>query len=245
MKKLILLLFLTILTPLLAGPERHDHLGRYKKNNVKQIGPKQELVYKNGKLVASANYSYNNKNQLIKINYSRVNKSNGYTTLTYNHLGLIKENTYDNSGVINEEVVYKLNKKGFVIAYNVTDYQMNQNILWTFKYNNKMDRVISGKRLIEKKLSESFSIKNKGNGNFVRVLFNYKHERSGFIENIYYDQRLVKRIRFSNTGMREIHYIYSKFGKLTSMKFYLHEKDKKLLMKEHILKYTTATPLKG
>jgi YD repeat-containing protein len=217
-----------------SGPEKFDHLRNYKLKNVPNPGPKTEKVFVGDNQVAYANYIYNKQNQLIKANYyDGKNKQTASTVFTYNNKGISKEISYDKNGNPYEEIVYSIDSQGRTKEYNVYDHKFNQKIKWKFSYLGK--DLLSGKRYIDEVLTESFRIKDKSNGNYAQELYNAIGERNGFLDNIYFDNKLQKRIKYTNAGMKEIHYKYNKNGKISEMKFFSYLKGKKKLEKVHRL----------
>jgi len=242
MKKLFIILSITLITNIWAGPETFDHLSQYKQSQVKEKGPSEEIVYSgDNNKEAHAVYSYNDKNQLIKASYFLNDKFDGYTEYIYSKENLVEEKLFNNKKNLIEIIKYEYDKKNRIKSYKVSqELNKNTNVIeWTFQYNN--DKLISGSRSIDKEITETFVNQNeKDSTNIIQDIFTAEGEKMAFFRYVYQDNILVKKIRNENTGIKRVDYEYDDKNRIIKIFFYEVKSEKERLIKTHVLRYTSA-----
>lgn len=205
--------------PLFAGPEKHDPMGQFKLSKVEEQGPSREVVLdKEGNQVAEAKYIYNEKGQLVESQFISAGNPDGKNEFIYNEKGLASEKLYNKQNKVVEELVYTLDKSGQVTAFVVLDEKGKEIIEWKFEY--KEGKLVSGKRFIEKEVTEYFTQEAVSENEIIQHIFADDNETVGFIKITLNDDLVVSRFKNDLTGKYEIKYKYSESGKLMTMEFY-------------------------
>ncbi len=213
---------------------KYDPMALYKKKSVKNLGPKEEKIIDahNNQLIASAKYFYNKKNQLIRAQYYLGTKEDGSTTYRYSLKGLHEEVSFDNKGRVVEKIKYQLNQLDNISSYHV----LNEKIEWKFVYKN--GRIRLGKRYFKKKLTEYFIFTQQRNDYRLQSLFTEDNQRIGLVKYFYKNDRLVKRIKSGNLGLRKAEHHYTPEGRLeTILLFKADAKKNYQLNKRRVFKY--------
>lgn len=220
-----------------AGAESFDHLSIYKTNSPPSAHPVKETMMINSAIKATASYSYNSKNQLARCDYFRDGKQDGYTLYHYNEKGLNSQILYNQAGKIVEQIFFEVDDKDRVTRYEIRNEKNKLLLHWVFRYNNK--GLTSGKRIVDKKVSESFVIDYQKNGDYVQKIYSENNERHGEIYYFFKDGKLFQRKQSLPTGKRQVDYVYNTKGQLTQMIFSASgEKDSVLKkVKVHLLEY--------
>lgn len=220
-----------------SGPETFDHMTIFKSKHPPVHHPSKEEMLIDNKLKASALYFYNTQNQLVKTEYLNAGAKDGYTIYNYNVNGLQSELLYNNAGNLVEKLVYILDKQGNILRYDIYNGKGELKLTWIFDYNK--GKLIEGRRVADKKVSESFSVEYGKDGNKVQNVFS-DNEKMGEILYLYQGNKLKQRRQsFPNTN-RQVDYFYNSQGQLTEMRFSSSEKNTANFkqVKTHVLKYS-------
>jgi antitoxin component YwqK of YwqJK toxin-antitoxin module len=216
--KTLLLSIFFIAPGIFAGPEKHDHLQEYKNSVVKQSGPVEEIVLDEaGKVLASAVYYYNKKNQISKIKYLKDGQPDGESVYTYDNSGLSQEELFDNKNKLVEKLNYKYDKLGNVTVFSVIDNEGIELVKWTYQYENKV--LTTGNRFVDDTLTESFTRSIQDDGTIVDHIFSAEKEELGRIITKVNHTRVVQREKTDLSGTYIIHYEYDNAGRIIKLIF--------------------------
>lgn len=235
--------FLLIFTSgaLFAGPEKYDHLGQYKLQNVKKPGPVEEVVTEaQNKTLARASYHYNKKNQIIKVEYFKESGSDGRSLYIYDENGLIEERLVNADGGLVERVLYKHDKKKNITSYSVYDQKNEKLLTWKFKYDK--GRLVTGVRFSEKEITERFERVYRGD-NIITTLFSSNNEVAGTIKATLKNGQITQRTKKDLTGNYRIEYTYDKKGRLRQMSFFQNRGQGEKKLKTHHFNYTSGNAM--
>jgi len=225
-----------------SGPEKYDHMQIYKNQKVTKSGPSHEIAYDNdGKQIARATYKYNKQGQLIESLYSKENKSDGRSEYTYKKSVLKEETLYSAKDSVIEKVVYSYNKLNNMRMYSVKDGLGKEVLRWSFKYSRK--KLTGGKRVINKQLTEKFTVRYHKNGKVVRDIFSSTGEKMGTILAHWSGNKLTNRTKDDTTGVYKIDYRYNNKQQLVEMIFFNTVKGKLELAKTHKFSYNEVEKL--
>lgn len=233
MPRCALLFFLLLAQTLQATPETFDHLAPYKQLKPTHRGPVLEKVIQ-GKSYGSANYEYDSENRLVKARFFTGDIPDGETIYRYGRWGLETEEVFDRNGNLVEKLTYRYTREGKPNGYQVSDAAGNEVIRWDFTLT--AGEISAGRRYSGKELTESFQMTSE-NGNRVQVLYNGQGEKQGEITYVYQAGKLTERLKNDVTGKKKITYGYDFEGRLSTMTYWIYEKEQWQLTKEHLLHY--------
>ena len=225
-----------LVTHVFSRAEKYDPMAIYKKRHVTMIGPKEEKLIdvRKNRVIASAKYFYNKKNQLIRAQYYLANKPDGETKYKYNLLGHHEEVSFDTNNRVVEKIRYEVDQSGNTSSYRV----LKEKIKWRFFYEGSDLRL--GKRYVENKLTEYFVFTKRTKRYCLQSLFVEGNQRIGFVEYFYKKGRLVKRIKKDNLGKRKAEHYYSQDGRLKEiLLFEFDPKQNYWLDKKQIFVYSS------
>jgi len=228
-----------------AGPEKYEPLKVYTEEEVKMTGPKEEVVLDaDGVEVAKALYTYNDRKQIVKVEFYKGNTRDGHLEYSYEKNRLAEEHLYNAEGKVIEKVNYKYDKSGNVSSYVVEDGEGNEMLKWVFSWSGKTLR--SGARLIEGQITERFTI--SGNGDlFTQDIYTGANEKAGSIRIDAQNGQVTRRTRNDFTGNFSIVYSYDAKGRIIRMEFYAGNGEQSNLQKSHHYRYQESAvnaPLK-
>ena len=219
-----------------SGPEKYDHMRKYKEQSVIQQGPSNEVAFdKKGKKIASATYKYNKNGQLIESLYNKDQKSDGRSEYTYKDNNLKVETLYSKDDKVIEKILYSYNRQNEIRGYSVKDDQGKEVLRWKFNYSRK--KLMSGKRVIKRELTEKFTVGYHKNGKIVREIFSSTGEKVGTIFSNWSNHKLIQRTKKDTTGVYKIYYHYNDKQQLVKMTFYNTVHGKLELSKTHKFTY--------
>ncbi len=205
----------------------------YKQKNVKTMGPKEERVILGNQLIASAQYFYNIKKQLIRAQYYLDDNPDGKTLYLYNKTGLFEEASFNKKNQLVEKIRYQTSPTGIISTYKI----LNKNISWNFIYKNDVLRL--GKRYFKNQLTEYFVITKRTKNYYLKNLFTEDNQRIGSVEYFYKNDLLIKRIRRDNVGFRKAEHHYTLNGLLKEIcLFKMNAKNIYELEKKKVLLYS-------
>jgi len=219
-----------------AGPEKFDHLDAFKNTTVKLDGPSEELVKDNsGKEIARASYKYNEKKQIIEIDFFKDAANDGKNLFIYDEKGLKQEELYDKNNHLVEKVIYVRNNANQVTQFEVFDGNNKSLLLWKFQYNN--NRVASGSRYIDNALTERFIYEYSGQS-IIQHLYFDDNSIAGSVVTDIKNARVIKRTKKEPAGARKIEYYYDSAGRIEKMIFFSEEESRSKIEKIHLFNYT-------
>lgn len=217
-----------------AGPEIFDPLEVYKKPNTLQQKPASETVTA-GATTETARFTYEG-NLLVKAEYfGAKNIPAGYTTYEYEKGLLVFERLFDAAGLIAEEIRYEY-KKDKLEKSVIKDLRGNAQIEWHYSYD-KEGKLAGGKRLLDRKATESFKIVH-GTSGYAQHIYNTKGELTSKVEMIYENGLLRHRIKTGLTGARYAEYRYNDKNMLIEIIFHDTVRGEKTLVKKHHFDYS-------
>lgn len=236
MKHIFFLMFFSF-SAWASGPESFDHLLAYKSKNPPSVHPLVENMIVESNNKASAYYSYNNKGQLLRSDYTREGAKDGYTLYHYKNDVLYGQTLYNQNGEMVERLFFTWDEQGRMTRYEMQNSKNEVEMYWLFRYNAK--GLLSGKRMAENKVSESFVIEYQSNGNYIQKVYSGNTEKLAEIHYIFENQRLKQRKQFATGGNRQVDYIYNSKGQLIQMIFSASDNSSILKkIKTHVLQYS-------
>ncbi|MCS6972684.1 MAG: hypothetical protein NZL89_06630 [Leptospiraceae bacterium] len=235
MRRVLFLLFLA--SPIAAGPEIFDPLAVWKNPNAPSKRPLLETVFSSGS-TELARYHYRN-NQIVRIDYLKLDGKKeipaGHSLLSYEDGLLSREQLFDETGKLCEEVRY-LYRNGRAEKMLVRDVRGNAHIEWHYFYD-KNGNLISGRRLLEGKTTESFKIVRDQN-NTIQKIFNARGELTAEVTSVYENGRLVHRRKNALTGTKYADYKYDSEGFISEIVYHDTERGQKVFAKKHTFSYS-------
>jgi antitoxin component YwqK of YwqJK toxin-antitoxin module len=222
---------------LMAGPERYDHLEMFKNKEVKEDGPKEEIVQnEKGEQIAKAVYQYNTNKQINQIIFFKNNNADGKNLYIYDENGLKQEELFNSENKLVEKVLYNRNKAGEVIEFEVFDASNVSIVKWKYQYKN--GKISSGTRLVDGEASERFS-NEYTDKTITQGIFADNNENAGNVIAYLENSKVVKRIKTDYTGVFFIEYKYDTKGRIEKMIFFTQdEKAKPRIEKTHLFHYS-------
>ena len=180
-RKILLLTTIFFTNQVQAGPEKYDHMDQYKIDGpISEVGPAEQVVGgAKGSVDGRANYTYNNKGQLIQSEYFINDKQDGKSIYQYDEKGLTKEVLFDAKGKTREKIIYKRNTRKEITSYVVYDENDKEVLTWQFSYQN--GQVAGGRRIIDKEITEVFKVEIRSKNISVQHIFTTGGEKVGSV----------------------------------------------------------------
>lgn len=222
-----------------SGPESFDHLLSYKSKNPPVSHPLVENMIVDSTNKASAHYSYNQQGQLVRSDYTSEGEKDGYTLYHYKNGVLLGQTLYNRNQEVVEKLFFTWNEQGQITRYEMQDPQGKVEMYWLFRYNAR--GLVSGKRMAENKVSESFVLEYQSNGNYIQKVYSANAEKLAEIHYIFENKKLKQKKQVSTGGKRQVDYIYNSQGHLIQMIFSSSNSENPSLkkIKTHVLKYSS------
>jgi len=236
------ILFLTVglTSALMAGPEIFDPLEAYKKLNTFATRPATETVTA-GNATDTAEFHYKD-NLLVRANYFRLaaNKKivTGHTLYAYENNRLVREQLYDAADHLAEdiELIYKKERLDKTLIH---DIRGNVKIEWRYVYD-KAGKLIAGKRIVDKKTTESFRLQATPKG-VLQNIYNAKGELTSRVESLFENGLLTTRIKSGLTGARYAEYRYNANKQLIEILYHETVRGEKTFVKKHQFEYSLGS----
>lgn len=233
---LILSLGVGFTPALVAGPEIYDPLEAYKKPNTLVSRPVTETMTQ-GTTSETAKFRYEN-GILVRVEYfAAKNAPAGHVVYAYDKGVLAREQLFDAAGAVTEDIRYEYTK-GRLMKALIYDVRGNANIEWHYGYD-KEGKLISGRRLIDKKVTESFKIIPAAQGT-TQQIYNAKGELTAQVEAVFENGLLRQRVKTGLTGTRFAEYRYNEKRQLTEIIYHETVRGEKTLVKKHQFDYSLA-----
>lgn len=236
------LLFLCVgLTPaLMAGPEVFDPLEAYKKLNTFATRPATETVTA-GNATETAEFYYKD-NLLVRAQYFRLAATKkiatGHTLYAYDNNRLVREQLFDAADNLAEdiELIYKKERLDKTLIHDVRG---NAKIEWRYVYD-KAGKLVAGKRIVEKKMTESFRLQPTPKG-VLQNIYNAKGELTSRVESIFENGLLTTRVKSGLTGARYAEYHYNANKQLIEILYHETVRGEKTFVKKHQFDYSLGS----
>jgi len=236
MKYFIYVASLALVSTLWAGPEIYDPLSAYKQKNQMKSLPLTGAIIE-GESKYFARYIYK-ENLLIRVDYLNAKKElTGYSLFAYKNDKLVLETLHDASQTLVEEIQY-VYKKDRLEKTLIHDIKGATRIEWHYQYG-KDGELLSGKRYVDKKVTESFKIERKATG-VVQQIFNAQNESVGRVEATEKDGKIVFRHKTDLTGAKSAEYKYDAQNRLIEIVYYEEIKGQKTLVKKQLFEFSQA-----
>jgi hypothetical protein len=233
---LIFAIFLSVgfTASLTAGPEIYDPLEAYKKANNLGSRPSSEKVTQ-GTNTEWARFSYEN-GMLVRADYFGLrNMPTGHTLYTYDNGILVAEQLFDASGILTEDIRYQYRKNKLEKTL-IHDLRGDARIEWHYGYD-KAGQLVSGRRLIDKKVTESFKLV-PGETGVVQQIYNAKGELTSRVDSVYENGLLRQRVKTGLTGTRFAEYRYNEKKQLIEIIYHDTVRGEKTFVKKHQFDYS-------
>lgn len=221
---------------LAAGPETFDPLEAYKKANTLSARPKSETVTQ-GTNTETARFKYEN-GLLVRADYlNQKNIPTGYSLYEYEKGVLSREQLFDAGGNLTEDISYHY-KGGRLEKSLIHDIRGSARIEWHYGYD-KDGKLVSGKRILDKKQTESFKLVPSPAG-MTQHIYNAKGELTGKIESVFENGLLRQRVKTGLTGARYAEYRYNQKQQLVEIIYHETVRGEKTFVKKHLFEYSLA-----
>lgn len=237
----VTLFFAGLPSALLAGPEIFDPLEVYKKANTLSEHPKAEVVTQ-GTTTESAKFRYEG-GVLVRADYfGNKNIPAGYSLYEYDKGLLAHEQLFDAGGNLTEDIRYQY-KKDKLEKSLIHDVRGGAKIEWQYTYD-KEGVLVSGKRLIGSKPTESFKLM-RHTGGVSQHIYNAKGELTSKVESVYENGLLRSRMKTGLTGARYAEYKYNAKQQLVEIIYHETVRGEKTFVKKHQFEYSLAGDAKS
>lgn len=231
---LVFLLAVGFPAVLAAGPEIYDPLEIYKKANNLGSRPTSETVTQ-GTNAELARFKYEN-GLLVRADYFGLkNTPTGHTLYIYEKSVLVTEQLFDASGTLAEEIRYQYRKDRLEKTL-IHDVRGGARIEWHYGYD-KSGKLVSGRRIIEKKVTESFKLV-PGETGMVQQIYNAKGELTSRVDSLYENGLLRQRVKTGLTGTRFAEYRYNEKQQLVEIIYHDTVRGEKTFVKKHQFDYS-------
>jgi hypothetical protein len=210
-----LISFLFSSSIIVASPESFDPLDAYKQLTVPEKGPTQLKVrFLKTRENASAQMTYNKKNQIERIDFSKEGNAEGYSTFHYGPHGILEEKIFDTKENIMETVFYLYNSKGILEGYKVLNKNGKEIIRWEYRYHK--GKLYSGIRTTQEAITEKFYMRQLSGNQILQSIFDDTGEKAAEITFSYEKGRILSR-EFNSAMKRKVEYKYDESGKLAEV----------------------------
>ncbi len=235
-------IFMVGFTPvLMAGPEVYDPLEAYKRQNNLGSRPVSETVTQ-GTVNETAKFKYE-AGLLVRADYfGHKNVPAGYSLYAYEKGVLMHEQLFDAAGSLAEDIRYQY-KKDKLEKSLINDIRGNARIEWQYLYD-KEGNLVGGKRIIDKKGTESFKMVRSPSG-VAQHIYNAKGELTSKVESVFENGLLRYRMKSGLTGAKYAEYRYNDKKQLIEILYHETIRGEKTFVKKHHFDYSlNAEPQK-
>ena len=217
-----MLYFLSLFSSLLllcsvthASPESFDPLDAYKQLEVPEKGPlKLNVRFLKTQENATAEMTYNDKNQIERVDFSKDGSDEGFSTFHYGPHGILEEKIFDTNQEIMETVFYLYSSNGTLEGYKVLNKDGKEIIRWEYRYHK--GRLYSGIRTIQETVTEKFYMRQLSENQILQSIFDDTGEKAAEITLSYEEGKILSR-EFNSAMKRKVEYKYNESGKLAEV----------------------------
>jgi YD repeat-containing protein len=239
-KIFIFFLFCQVISLYSISPGKWSPMDKYVLG-LEKNGPKQEVVKdKDGNVVYTAKYEYDEEGRLIRETYTKENGVlDGETVYTYERNKIATEELISSSG-IQERKVYKYTTNGNLKEISIYSADGKETVRFKILAMSG-DLVLEGEiRWLKLKETEYFSVKRDPENSkiLIQEIFDEKKKQVAVVKYFLNEKNnIIKRENIQNQSKKMSEVSYDTEGKVTKFNFSVFKDNNWVLVKTHELIY--------